>query len=238
MAWAKIDDQFLDNPKIRRAGKDAAFLYVAGLLHCNKYLTDGFIEECFLPKIATAAFLRNHFASARVLVTNDLWMKVEGGYRVNDYLKYNLSKEQIKKLRENGKKGGEAKALAIATAKAIPNAKAIALANALAIYPLSHKEEDKDQSSSLSDEIFEVVEIYSRLFGKFDVEAADFVERLCERYSEYPVLLAFRRAEDAQAKNRKYVSAVLSNWEKKNELPEKAQPVLMYDAWGNPCGTR
>ena len=118
MAWAKIDDRFFSHPKIRRAGKEAVLLYLAGLTYCNEHLTEGFISEESLPLIGFYAFVDDFKQSASKLVDVGLWhvssKGLSNGYEVHDYFDYNPTKEQVeetKKARaEAGSRGGKASA--------------------------------------------------------------------------------------------------------------------------------
>ena len=121
MAYTNTDYSFWTNPKVRAAGKDAAFLYIAGNGFCNEYLTDGFISDTDIETVAFNAFLRNPKKAVEALMVAGLWDRVRGGYRIHDYLNYNKSKKEIEELRSKktaaGRKGGRASAEASAQAK-------------------------------------------------------------------------------------------------------------------------
>lgn len=97
MSWVKIDDQFVDHPKLVRVGSVAGWLYVCGLCYCARYLTDGFI-----PKEQVSRMVTDHDVTPLVtaLLTQQLWVTVDGGYKVHDYLKYNPSQKQVLEQRE------------------------------------------------------------------------------------------------------------------------------------------
>lgn len=97
MTWVKLDDQFPDHPKVRRAGTDAAWLFVAGVCYCARYLTDGEIPREVIP---TLTALRKPNAAARALVTAGLWHETPDGYAVNDYLEFNPSKADVEGRRD------------------------------------------------------------------------------------------------------------------------------------------
>lgn len=111
MAWAKIDDQFADHPKVIAAGPLASWLYVCGLTYCARLLTDGFIPTGQVRKLAD---LDRAMDLAQSLVEVGLWEEVAGGYLVHDYLEYNPSKERVLATREAraqaGSRGGKQKA--------------------------------------------------------------------------------------------------------------------------------
>jgi len=113
MAWARIDDNFFNHPKVRKAGKDAVMFHIAALCYSNAFRTDGFINDDTLELIAIQAFLKRANGYADKLVECKLWWRVEGGYQIHDYLEYNKSKTEIETMndarRTNGKQGGRPK---------------------------------------------------------------------------------------------------------------------------------
>ncbi len=114
MSWAKLDDQFADHPKIVTAGPLAAWLYVAGLTYCCRYLTDGRIPEAAVPRLANFGGLARLGPDGwqpvdvgelvAALVENQLWEPCEGGYLIHDYLDYNPPAEKVLRERKNGHK--------------------------------------------------------------------------------------------------------------------------------------
>lgn len=113
MAWVKIDDSFADHPKIASAGPLGMALQVAALCYCNRYLTDGFIPRAMAPRLVYfEGFAEPHDVITR-LIEVGIWIEVEGGYRIHDYLEYQPSKADIEATREQrrkaGAKGGKAK---------------------------------------------------------------------------------------------------------------------------------
>ena len=114
MAWTRIDGLFLKNPKIQRAGVYGMALYISGLIHCNNSMTDGFIDEALLPGLCGDAFQTPGKKIAQKLVEVGLWLEVDGGYMVNDFLDFNRSKDQIEIINQKrakaGAKGGSTKA--------------------------------------------------------------------------------------------------------------------------------
>lgn len=100
MPWVKLDDQFLVNPKVMRAGLQGRALYVAGLCYCAGGLTDGFIPTDVLPKLGILADVKKPGAAVAKLTEAGLWESRAGGYVVHDYLKYQPSAEEVRKERE------------------------------------------------------------------------------------------------------------------------------------------
>lgn len=141
MPWVKLDDNFFDHPKIVAAGRDARDLYLAGLCYCARNLTDGFIPEERVARLAIEAGV----ADAKTAVTRlstvirgtrcPLWETVDGGYQVHDYLDYNPTREQVIALRElraeAGREGG-VKSGETRRAKSVKQTRSKREANALA----------------------------------------------------------------------------------------------------------
>jgi hypothetical protein len=99
MAWSKLDDHFFLNPKIMQAGIHATALYLSGLCHCSRLLTDGDIAAAMVPKLAALADVSDATGAAARLVELGLWEVTPAGYAVHDYLDYNLTAEQIRARR-------------------------------------------------------------------------------------------------------------------------------------------
>lgn len=92
MTWFRIDDQFDDHPKVVAAGNAAIGLWCRGGAYASKYSTDGFIPRSYLRTHGTVSL-------AHKLVAVGLWISVEGGYQMQDFLDYNPSAEQVKRDR-------------------------------------------------------------------------------------------------------------------------------------------
>jgi hypothetical protein len=100
MPWVKLDDNFLTNPKIMRAGLQGRALYVAGLCYCATGLTDGNIPVDAVLKLGALADVRKPTEAVARLVELGLWETSAEGYRVHDYLKYQPSADDTRKERE------------------------------------------------------------------------------------------------------------------------------------------
>ena len=81
MAWTRIDDKFLLNPKIQTVGVHGMALYLSGLIYCNSNLTDGFILEGVLPMLCGMAYQTPAKKTADLLVEVNLWEKLKVGIR-------------------------------------------------------------------------------------------------------------------------------------------------------------
>jgi hypothetical protein len=101
--WVKLDDHFVDHPKIVAAGPLAAYLYVAALCYANRFLTDGFVPHAQVTRLLP----QNGHGPAKLaerLCEVGLWavaVSEEGaGYQIHDFLKYQPSKKQVLKDRK------------------------------------------------------------------------------------------------------------------------------------------
>ena len=113
--WAKLDDALLDHPKILAAGREfgrngrvlALGLYAAGLLHANRYLTDGFLATAVVEEMR---YIERPLTAAATMVRAGLWEQVEGGFKVHDFLDFNPAARDVldkrKRDRERKQHGG------------------------------------------------------------------------------------------------------------------------------------
>lgn len=95
--WIRLDDGFASHPKLLRCDAEARWLYIAGLCHAARYLTDGHLLST--DAINLAARLKRPKVAIRQLVSAGLWEKVTDGFVVHDYLTYNPSRKQIEAQR-------------------------------------------------------------------------------------------------------------------------------------------
>lgn len=117
MSWIKLDDQWMDHPKIIMAGRDARDIWLASITWCAKHLTDGEFPANLLPSLAVAAGVdvANCQGFARALLDVGLWEETENGYLIHDYLEYNPSREQALATKEARKQAGRAGGVAKAS---------------------------------------------------------------------------------------------------------------------------
>lgn len=91
--WVRLDDSFADDPRVLRAGSEAAWLHVRGLCYSARHLTDGRIPREFLVGHRGGAPL------ARKLVEVGLWQESMDGYVIADYLAWNPPASGVKEKR-------------------------------------------------------------------------------------------------------------------------------------------
>jgi len=113
MSWFKIDDGFHCHPKVLEAGNEAVGLYARCGSWVSQQLTNGFVPT-------SIALLYGGRELAAALVEARMWIPVDGGWLMHDYLVYNPSKDQVradraaaadrqKRARERAKAAREAK---------------------------------------------------------------------------------------------------------------------------------
>lgn len=98
--WTKLSDEFFRNPKVVAAGRDARDLYLVSLCHCNEHLTDGFIAQNYLRRMAADAEIDSATEAALMLVEVGLWDVAPGGYIIHDFTEYNPSKAEVEEERK------------------------------------------------------------------------------------------------------------------------------------------
>jgi hypothetical protein len=94
--WIKLDDGFMQHPKVVAAGPHATLLHIAGLCYCGRYLTDGFVPAAQV-RLLTAA--QDPDALVRRLYEVNLWERAPGGHFIHDFAKYNPTKAEVEQAR-------------------------------------------------------------------------------------------------------------------------------------------
>ena len=92
MPWARLDDAFYTHRKVLDVSPSARWLYVAALCYCNQNLTDGVLSVAAAESVG---MIRQPRSAIAELVKAGLWQRHPDGYEVHDYLKYQLSRQQI-----------------------------------------------------------------------------------------------------------------------------------------------
>lgn len=94
MSWVKVDDHMPRHPKFLGLDRDRLVcqgVWLDGMCYASAYLTDGFVPA--------AALEKGSERYAERLVVAGLWDRVEGGYRIHDYLDYQPTKAQVTESR-------------------------------------------------------------------------------------------------------------------------------------------
>jgi hypothetical protein len=101
MPFIRLSDNYIDHPKFLALSAQAFRLWHEGMAFCRKHQTDGLI-----PNSALQGFRYHKSAWALELATpyqpdaSPLWEKVAIGFKVHDYLFWNLSKQEEQAERE------------------------------------------------------------------------------------------------------------------------------------------
>jgi DnaD/phage-associated family protein len=217
MAYTNTDYSFWTNPKVRAAGKDAAFLYIAGNGFCNEYLTDGFISDTDIETVAFNAFQRQPKKAVESLVRAGLWDRVPGGYKIHDYLDYNKSKQEIEELRSKksyaGKKGGQASAQARAEADdtAIAETSAQAKTKQYNYVSISNLK-DTTTTAAAEEKFAEIAKAYEDVIGSLTGFTAEQLKSAINEYEPSWIIDALKEAATANVRKWAYVEAILKRW--------------------------
>lgn len=227
MAWTRIDDKFLNNIKIQKAGALGMALYLAGLIHCNTNLTDGFIDEEILPMLYGLSFQTARNKSVEKLVELKLWHKVESGYLINDFLDFNRSKTQIETIKEkrveSGSKGGYASrpnkpanqeqiakqiGEQIAKQNEEQNGKPLLSINTLSPNTLISKELKQPLLHERN-----AFSAYENGINLISGHMAEVLKLAVEEYSDEWVVAAIDEAVENNKRSWRYIEAILKRWQ-------------------------
>ncbi|MFI1165591.1 hypothetical protein ACH4UM_18745 [Streptomyces sp. NPDC020801] len=97
MPWARFDDRFPSNRKVRLITDGAFRLYVSAICWSAENLTDGVVKTTELRLVADVRASRTR---AKELVEAGLFEVIEGvGWKIHDYHDYNPTAEQVREER-------------------------------------------------------------------------------------------------------------------------------------------
>lgn len=99
--WAKFDDGYFKNRKIRRVCGQSMLMHMTAIIHCAGAESDGFFLKDDLALIAAEAKIQIADAErlAQELVKENLFHDLGDRYEVHDFLKYNPSHEELEEKR-------------------------------------------------------------------------------------------------------------------------------------------
>ena len=238
MAWTRIDDNFLMNPKVQTAGPLGMALYLAGLIYANTNLTDGFIVERMLPVLCGMAYQTPNKGTAQVLVKLNLWEKVNGGYQIHDFLVFNKSREQIRLLNkqraENGAKNnpageqidtgtGTGPGTGTGTGPGTRAGTGTGTGTGDKSVPINPNTLIPLKELTTTERAKNVFAVYEDIFGGLNEHAADLVKAAVAETSDEWVIEAMREAVRQSVKKWSYVEKVLQGW-KKNGFKVDTRP--------------
>lgn len=97
MSWVKLDDNCIWHPKVASLSDGAFRLWIAGLCQCQRFLTDGRLDQRALKTLPAFSERR-----LRELSDSSLWTRCsDGGVLVHDYLTYQPSRNEVTQRRED-----------------------------------------------------------------------------------------------------------------------------------------
>jgi hypothetical protein len=96
MGWARIDDDFPNHPKVWRVGPDGVALFLEGLCHAAKFLTDGLLPR---EDVERMRLVKRPLVSAVKLVEVGLWEAEGENFRIHDYHDYNPTSKEVRDRR-------------------------------------------------------------------------------------------------------------------------------------------
>ncbi|HKE66808.1 MAG TPA: hypothetical protein VKB59_19455 [Micromonosporaceae bacterium] len=102
MGWARFDDTYTDNPKIRAAGPWAELLDMRAIIYCARYDTDGRLTPSGLQTIRHG--IARPVEKVERLIAVGRWsIDPSGGWQVIGFLEHNLSKAARDDIRRGGR---------------------------------------------------------------------------------------------------------------------------------------
>lgn len=134
-----MDDGYASHPKVIALGEWEPFgvsLNDAALCWSSRHSTDGLVPDAVVPTLRSwsrGALLKRNVRAldvAEQLVAVGLWERVDGGYRIHDYLDYNPSREKVERIRAanrkrqtawRGRQSGDAETERVSSAKCAQN---------------------------------------------------------------------------------------------------------------------
>lgn len=233
MSWVRLDDSMPDSVKVE-ALSDAAFrVYVKGICYCSRLLTDGFI-----PDSKVREFTRGKPSIVKELTAprssgpdkepTQLWLRVDDGYVIHDYLEYNPTREKVLTKRAEdsarkarGKKTDSAGTRARSTSHPIP----------------SHP--DRTTTTREGGELSRLDRVAAN-FAEFGHVTAGTVRAMDDSVSDYgidAVELAVKRAAGSGFESKppwSYVDSILERWKRQGGPDEPKERSNGRQATTNP----
>jgi len=230
MAWTRIDDKFLMNPKVQSAGAYGMALYLSGLIYCNTNLTDGFIPDVMLPVLCGLAFQTPNKKGADVLVSLNLWERVDGGYLIHDFLSFNKSKQEIELInKRNAMNGAKNKRDAYQTATHLgtemgtENISKPVPINPNTLNPNTLNPEKIKTTATGGETLGAVVRVYESEIGVITASIADELKQAVSEYPDGWIEDALREAARQNKRMWSYARAILKRWKAEGRENGKAR---------------
>jgi hypothetical protein len=106
MSWIRLDDGWLDHPKISRLDLRTREAWLRVLTHCARQNKGGFASDESLRRLRITARMRRELVHAPAGFTVGLWEPVEGGVVIHDFDDYQAPDDLRAKRAEIGRRGG------------------------------------------------------------------------------------------------------------------------------------
>lgn len=100
--WARISVNFYRHPRTRRLSKDAQHLYLASILHCVEFSTDGRFPADETPHLASVSRVRPLLEEE--LLDAGLWTRQGDDMVIRDFLQHQTSRTELEARRERSRK--------------------------------------------------------------------------------------------------------------------------------------
>jgi hypothetical protein len=94
--WLRLDDRFATHPKVVKAGPMALALQIRAICYASQNLTDGFLPLELLPMLTYDLPAPKEGDWPINMVQFGLWEFAQDGYRIHDYLQWNVSQKEYK----------------------------------------------------------------------------------------------------------------------------------------------
>lgn len=99
MAWGRQDDGYYDHPKTLQLSLQAIGLEWLAIAYANRHHTDGVVTKAVAVMLARG----EHVTLFDELVRSGRWEAEGDGFRIHDFLDYNLAAKQSEKKRKQAK---------------------------------------------------------------------------------------------------------------------------------------
>jgi hypothetical protein len=105
MSWLRIDDGFVEHPKVADLSDRAFRLHIAALCYCARNLTDGVLTPRSVKVVcALTTGTRKHVVELR---DAGLWIVSGDDWEIKDYLHYNPDAETARSTRDARREAGK-----------------------------------------------------------------------------------------------------------------------------------
>lgn len=102
MGWTRFDDNFHEQPEMDFLSDSAALLHVCATTWCNCAGTDGFVPTERVKRLKGGSVQAAEELCREIPQLpghKPWWVKVEGGYQVRSFLKFNASAEEVREAK-------------------------------------------------------------------------------------------------------------------------------------------